>query len=195
MAAVPIADSRRGERRRERGAALVEMAIVAGPLLVIMLGIIEVGLLWRESLVLHEATRSGARVAASMVDEPASDREALRALVSYLDADDLAEIEYVVIYRHDGTGTLPAGCEASSQANCNHYPAAALGDLDDDSRWECVGAAYDGAWCPTTRAAELHSPIDIGIRIVSNEPPLTGFFPATVDVTAETVMRLNPLTR
>lgn len=172
---------------------MVEMAILAIPLMTIALGTIEVGLLWQESTVLNDASRSGARVAAALVDDPAADREALRAVVSHI--GDLSEVEYVVIYELDGSGAMPAGCDTGSQTTCNRYPLSALLELDVDSRWECGASAHDGAWCPTTRMAELHSPIDVGVLIVTAQQPLTEFFPGTVEVRAETIMRLNPLTR
>ncbi len=174
---------------------MVEMAILAGPLIAIALGTVEIGVLWQQSVILNEASRSGARVAAALVDDPAADREALRALVSHLSDEDLQTVEYVVIYELDGAGQMPAGCDTGSQSTCNHYPLAALLELDVDSRWECGGSAYDSSWCPTGRDAEFHSPIDVGVLVVTEQESLTKLFPATADVSADTVMRLNPLTR
>lgn len=183
------------DRRGERGGALVEMTILAAPLLAIALGTVEIGVLWQQSIVLHEATRSGARVAASLVDDPAADREALRALVSHIGPAELDEVQYVVIYELNGAGEMPVGCDTGSQATCNHYPQAALLELDNDSVWECGGSAHDAAWCPTGRDAEFHSPIDVGVLVVTEQSSLSGFFPGSTEVKAETIMRLNPLTR
>lgn len=189
--------SRRGEdgRSHERGGGMVELALLIAPLMTISLSVVELGLLWQDSLLLHQASRSGARVAAALVNEPSSDREALRAVVSHLDHKDLDDIQYVVIYRLDASGNMPAGCETASQSTCNYYSPAALSELDNDSQWECGGGALDSGWCPTTRNAELHSPIDVGVLVVAEKESLSGFFPTSSQVSAETVMRLNPLTR
>ena len=77
----------RRRRRRadgERGAALVEMGLVAMPLLIMALGLVEFGLMWSDSMALDRASRSAARVAAQLGDDDQADREALRALVSNL---------------------------------------------------------------------------------------------------------------
>lgn len=52
-------------RRRERGAALVELAMVVLPLMTIALGIIEVGGAWKDKSSAVQASRQGARVVTS----------------------------------------------------------------------------------------------------------------------------------
>lgn len=59
MAKAPVS------RRRERGAALVELAMVVLPLMTIVLGIIEVGGAWKDKSAAVQASRQGARVVTS----------------------------------------------------------------------------------------------------------------------------------
>jgi len=181
---------------RQRGAALVEFSLILVPLVLILVGTVELGLAWRDTLTLDQASRSGARVAASLANNPASDREALRALVSVLGPQDLDQIEYVVLYEVGSDGAMPSGCDAASSAQCNRYPQAALADLDNDMRWECSASSHDGNWCPTDREPELTSPVDMGVRIESRRPWVTGMLPGDgITIGSTTIMRLNPLHR
>lgn len=57
---------RRAPRRRRRvlrGAALVEFAVVLNLLMLLLLGVAEFGALYKDLMVLNQATREGARVA------------------------------------------------------------------------------------------------------------------------------------
>lgn len=174
---------------------MVELAIVAVPLLIILLGLAELGLLWRNALTMDQASRSAARVGANLTDNPAADREALRALVSNLDEDELAQIEYVVLYEVDASGDMPAHCDIGSTSVCNHYTPAMLAQLDDDSKWECGSDSFDAGWCPSSRSPEFHTPVDMGVLVVAERAWLSGFFGESMDLTSLTVMRLDPLTR
>ena len=58
-------------RRRDRGSATVEFALVLPILLVVSLAVVQVGLLVRDQLVLVAAARSGAREAAVTGDDGA----------------------------------------------------------------------------------------------------------------------------
>ncbi|MEM9134023.1 MAG: TadE/TadG family type IV pilus assembly protein [Actinomycetota bacterium] len=174
---------------------MIELAIVAVPLLIILLGLAELGLLWRNALTMDQASRSAARVGANLTNNPAADREALRALVSNLDDDELDQIQYVVLYEVDSTGAMPPTCVSGSTPVCNHYTPTMLTQLDDDSKWECGSGSFDGQWCPTSRSPEFHTPVDMGVLIVAERDWLSGFFGSSVRLTSLTVMRLDPLTR
>lgn len=174
---------------------MVELAFLTVPLVFILLGVIELGLLWRDALTLDQASRSGARVGANLTNDPQADREALRALVSNLDADQYDEIEYVVVYQVDSAGDMPVSCATTSSTVCNHYTSTMLDQLDNDVRWGCGGSAYDIEWCPTSRNPEFHTPVDLGVHVVTRRVWLTGWFADVTDLTSTTVMRLDPLTR
>ena len=78
-------------RRKERGAAVVEFALVFGILLMFFFGIVEFGFLWTSSNSIANAAREGARVASKIkgTDTAAvNDREdaAIAAAKAYLEA-------------------------------------------------------------------------------------------------------------
>ena len=70
---------------RERGSATVEFSLVLPLLLVLSLGLIQVGLLARDRLLVEAAARAGAR-AAAIQDDPAQVASAVRAAAPALDA-------------------------------------------------------------------------------------------------------------
>ena len=64
----------------EKGAALVEMAIVLPLLVILVFGIVEYGLLFKEKLTIAAATSSAARTGATMGNREAADFRILQAL-------------------------------------------------------------------------------------------------------------------
>lgn len=68
----------------QRGAAVVEFALLSGLLLVILFGIVEFGFLWLESHYIANAAREGARVAAKENDPNAREALARQVVEEYL---------------------------------------------------------------------------------------------------------------
>jgi len=68
----------------QRGAAVVEFAVLSGFLLVILAGIVEFGFLWLESHYIANAAREGARVAAKEIDPTAREALARQVVEEYL---------------------------------------------------------------------------------------------------------------
>lgn len=182
-------------RRGERGAAVLELAFVFVPLVLIMVITVELGLLWKQQLDVDQSARAGARAVAALTNDPNADREALRSLVGSLSPEALANVDSVVIYQASASGDMAAACATSSTSTCNRYSLVALGDLDDDSRWGCGGSAHDRHWCPSSRDPQLHAPVEAGVRIEFRHDWTLGMFPDGVDLTSVTVMRLDPLIR
>lgn len=70
--------------RRERGAALVEFAILFLLLMTLLFGLIEFGFLWLESYYIGNAAREGARAAAKVTDTTLLESAATDAAKEYL---------------------------------------------------------------------------------------------------------------
>ncbi|MEL6985968.1 MAG: hypothetical protein AAFO29_26290, partial [Actinomycetota bacterium] len=101
---------------------------------------------------------------------------------------------YVAIDQPQHNGAMPPVCEIASSALCNRYDPTALASLDDDASWGC--GVYDSSWCPSDREPELTSPVDLGVHIQARRSWLTDFFPGDgIDLSATTIMRLDPLNR
>lgn len=76
------------DRRLDRGSAAVEFALLLPILLLLLLALVQVGVLARDSLLLTQASRAGAREAAVQPSADAVD-EAVRAAAVGLDPDRL----------------------------------------------------------------------------------------------------------
>ena len=63
--------------RNDRGLAMVEMAIVAPLLALLMAGILEYGTLWRDDLTVTSSSRAATRVVSNLGTDHLSDYEAL----------------------------------------------------------------------------------------------------------------------
>jgi len=74
---MPIRERMRSKRREEKGQAVVELALVLPIVLMLLLGIVQFGMLFKDYIALTDATRAAARqgsVARSL--QPPSSREA-----------------------------------------------------------------------------------------------------------------------
>jgi len=71
-------------RVRERGSAAVEFALVLPLVLVVVLGLVQVGLIARDRLLVEAAARAGAR-AAALADDDVAAREAALAAAPGID--------------------------------------------------------------------------------------------------------------
>jgi len=183
---------RRKTERTERGAVLVELAFVVIPLLLLSLGVADIGFAWRDAVVTQQAARAASRVLVVAGDDESADRQALLSAITILGTDQIDDIEYIAIYDADNNG-FPAACATSSTATCNRYTPAELRSLDDTARWGCGSGAYDSSWCPDRRTSNLEVPGHVGVQIKTNRGWVTGLLPGAVDISGSTVMRLDPM--
>jgi Flp pilus assembly protein TadG len=79
------------DRLRERGSAAVEFALLLPILLLLLLAFVQVGVIARDSLVLTQASRAGAREAAVQASRGAVD-EAVHAAAVGLDPDRISVV-------------------------------------------------------------------------------------------------------
>ncbi len=188
-----------GTRRSERGAALLEAAIVTPVFLLVVFSIFEMGLLFRDSLTTDNASREGARAASTRGDRDDADYYVLRTIQHGLEAMGLERLQYVVVFKATGPdSTVPGACRTASQADlCNRYTAADFfAELDtaagvDTGNFRC--GTLDSAWCPTTRETSLSAGTDfIGIHVETRHDYVTGFFTDGNDLGETTILRLEP---
>ena len=191
----------------ERGAALVELAIVVPLLGLLVAGIIEFGTGWRDSLTVSSSTRASARVVSNMADNRLADFEALLSLRSALAGIDGFTIEGVLIYdasRPDGEPD--ASCfdasgnpQDSFVGDCNFYSSAQVYSItaaDFAGVVNCVGDP-DEHFCPLTdRETSLVAGVtDIGVWVRIKRDWFTDMFPGTgMTITDRTVMKVEPVT-
>jgi hypothetical protein len=186
----------------ERGAALIEGAIMLPLFFLLLFGLLEFGFAFRDYLTLANGTRDGARTASTAGAQSNADYLTLTGIQEAMDAMPESEIERIVIFKADGpTDTVPTSCAGGTAQSgteaCNVYTTTSF-DLAED-QFDCggVGTAPDNFWCPTTRktaTAGANGPPDyLGVYIRVHYGYITGLFPGgglTMDDT--TIMRLEP---
>jgi hypothetical protein len=194
--------SRRGRplrdlSRRERGAVIVEAALVFPILVVLALGVGEYGVAWRDRLTVQTAVRSSARVGSSLGQDPQADYNALQTLSSAFGKIPLAAISKVIIYKSTAAnGQVPNLCISNgSQAGiCNVYTSANLSA--PSSSFGCGAGALDLSWCPTTRVIDQGAaagPDYMGVWISVNRTYMSGLFGTNgYKITDWAVFRLEP---
>lgn len=189
----------------ERGAVLVEVVIILPVLLIIALGVFDVGLGWRASLTISSAARSGARVASNLGIDAGADRQALASVAAALGSIPSEQIDLVVIYKADGNaGEVPAGCltsvartaGGSAAHNCNVYTATDLAAAATSSAYTTnCSTSRHRFWCPPNRANEQGStagPDFLGVYVRVNHATQTKMFGSTMVIDDQAVMRIEP---
>ena len=123
--------------KRERGAAMIEMALTLPLLLLLSVGVFEFGRAFQTWQVITNATREGARLA---VLPGASDDAVTLRVHTYLDAGQLPfAYSADVSVDHDGTIAIGATTAAASTVTVSYpfefmvlHPVATLVDPDTD---------------------------------------------------------------
>ena len=142
-------------RDRERGATLVEAAIVTLPFMLVVFAILEFGLAFRTDLTISNASQRASRAASVGGRGPVADFQIVEAVKDGLDDGGMSAIERVIVYKAaDPDVPVPAGCLAITNpvgsngvpGLCNVYGPDAfaapllLADGTDNPEWQCAPA-------------------------------------------------------
>jgi len=201
--------ARRAERqaaraRGERGLAIVEFAIVAPLLALIVAGILEFGTAWRDKLTVSNGTRAAARVVSNLGDNRQADREALETLRAALASMDDVTIEGILIYDASAADGAPspscfdgAGNARSSAGQCNYYTETQLNTLtqaDFLGTTSCTFPSPDRYFCPTSRSDDQGAGLTpVGVWVEVTRGWYTELFPGEgYNFSDRAVMNVEP---
>ncbi len=176
----------------DRGAALTETALLAPLFFLLIFGIIEFGMAFRDRLSVDSAAQYSARMGAIQGNSLATDYTILAEASHYLDIAGDAENVRIVVYKASGPGdSPPAGCAAgtSQLGVCNVY---SLTGIDDPANFGCLAGDLDVSWCPSSRNITATSGDFLGVWISAERPYITGLFGDSITLTASTVVRIEP---
>ena len=168
-----------GVRRRrgpsaEEGAALVEASVALILLVSLTLGIAAVAGPWGSRTETDRLAARAVRLAARVVDRPASDLEVLSLVAAGLGSGTL---ERLVVYRPTGpegapssacaalrpVGTAPAGVAGWCTAfGPGHLAALRAGGATVPS---CAPGSLEAAWCPSTRRTADGTAAWVGVLV------------------------------
>lgn len=179
----------------DRGATLVEGALVMPVLMLFIFGIFEFGLAFRDYLTVANSTRDGVRTASVAGSDLDADYRALAAIADASAALPDGAIEEIVIFQATGPDDTPAAnCEAAG--TCNRYTAA---DLERPAEeFGCHTStlapnAPDRHWCPNTREVSVGTGLDyIGVSILVRHEYVTGLFGAAIDLDDRMILKVEP---
>lgn len=184
----------------ERGAALVEFVLLAPVLVLVVAGVLEFGMAWRDSMTVSNALRSGARVGSNAGRDRLADYDILKSIESAMkEIPDTARVQRIVIYKADTTSSAPsATCMAGTPVTglCNVYTGADMARPQSDysGTTSCGGSAPDRFWCPTSRQNQQALGADyLGVWMQVKYNWVTHVFPGTgLTIKDRAIMRLEP---
>ncbi len=178
-------------RLRERGASLVEVGLILPVLILLAIGLSEIGFLVVDYLTVTNAAREGARTGAAAADFDNGT----------VDADDLileaieeaacnlrfGDLESVRIFKADGGGQPVVG-------SINEY--SPTGSLHCNSPLNALGCDNACPWAASGRDRVPPTMDYLGVEISFSHSSVTGLFPfPTVDWQEVAVMQIEPDTR
>jgi hypothetical protein len=164
-------------RDGERGASLVEFAIVAPLLMLLLFGIIEFGFAFRAQLTAGNAVQQAGRVGAALGNDLQTDYETLQALTQGFSKLPAGSVHQVMIFEAAADGTPKGGGFAACPgAFCNVYtydttnPACTWSPCPDIDN----GGSLGGGWTDLDRDVALPDLDDIGVRVMWAHDWITG---------------------
>jgi hypothetical protein len=176
------------KRRLERGASLIEVGLILPMLLLLAIGLSEIGFLVIDYLTVTNAARVGARTGAAAADFPTADDLILQAVEEAACNLRFGELELVRIFKADDDGEPVVG-------SINEYTPSGSG-LACDSLLIDLSCANGCPW-PATSRDRVPPVLDVlGVEVTFSHTSVTGLFPfPTVDWTETAVMQIEPETR
>ena len=185
---------------QERGANLVEFAIVVPIIILVVIGILEVGVAFRDLLTVSNAAKEGVRIVAAMGDDPMADCVAITKTASAVASSvPLANLIDIAIFRADEDGNQ-TGDTNTYRLRGGGDPAE-CGDWTPDPTRDPTHPSWD--WSPLDRQVVFgldpsdpeYRPLDIvGVRVRYTHNWITGFPPFTGSFVIDeaTVSRIEP---
>ncbi|MGZ4736627.1 MAG: TadE/TadG family type IV pilus assembly protein [Acidimicrobiia bacterium] len=177
-----------GSTGRERGAALVEFALVLPLLVALTFGIVEFSSAYHDSSLTADATRAGGRVGSAQATSPnyaSSVVDAVNAALSTVPANAPQELW---IYKANSKGYPGSGTDFSTcGSNCIKYT------WNQASRAFNAANSQGGGW-PASSHQVCKEPFDeIGVYLKLNHNFVTRLFGASVTLTDHSVFRFEPV--
>ena len=193
---------RRRRAEGDRGAVVTEFALLAPLLALIVAGVLEFGLAWRDSMTVSNALRSGARVGSNAGREREADYTILKSVQAAMEEVPTARIERIIVYKATtSNSSVPASClsittSGGVNGTCNVYVASDLSRplSDFDGTDSCTASAPDRYWCPSNRQNQQALGADyLGVWMQVRYDYVTGLFPGDgLTIRDRAIMRLEP---
>jgi len=174
-------------RRRERGATLVEAAIVFPLLFLAIFAVVEFGLAFKDWLTVNHGAREGARAGATFGNHVAADYLILKEVGAHLEMAAIP-VERVRIYNADtGVGTTYRFTPGSNCAGADCCDWTPCPDPDRPS------PPYTPPnWRPTDRDVAAPATDTLGVEVIYTHRWITGFFASETEFSSSVEYHLEP---
>lgn len=173
-------------RRDDRGVSAVEAAIVVPVFLLLVIGVIEFGLAFKDQLAVTSAVRAGARLASSEPRSASFATDAAVQVANEASALDMSGVTSLWVYKADATGhPMGAGGSFSScSSSCITFTWSAASNSFVQS---------GGSWTASSQDACPGEEDSVGVYLAYNHTAVTGVFFSSLGLSSHTVMRLEPV--
>jgi Flp pilus assembly protein TadG len=180
----------RRRRREQRGAVLIEAAIVMPLLITLVMGIIEFGMVFSDMQTVGSASRAGARSAVAYSRQSGYDQQAVDAVASALTARTTGTPLELWIYRVEDTPG--AGKDNGAPEGYPNF---------ENCTTECQKYTWNGtSWVKDAGTTWLYTEMnactlpleELGVRVKVQHDMVTGLFGDSITLTDKTIMRLEP---
>jgi hypothetical protein len=173
-------------RRGDRGSVAVEAALVLPALLLLVVGILEFGLAFKDQLAVTSAVRAGARIAAAEPRYANFATDAANAVAKEGSAIDMTGVQALWVYQADTSGhpVGAGGAFGSCNTNCIKFV------------WNSTTHAFvksAGTWAASSQNACQGQQDSIGVYLKLSHSGVTTLIFSTLGLDSYTVMRLEPI--
>ena len=195
----------------DEGSVFAEFALVSPLLILLLLGIVEYGMAWREKANISSALRAAGRVGSSSTDingNRSADLFAVQAFGTMMAKGKRVTVNRFVIFKADASGaptnaacltTLPSGTGDGIDGACNIFSWAQVQTPGTNFSAVCTGStgvAWDRYWCPTDRNVNQNAPGGppdyMGYYANTTYKAYTGLLPYTITLTDKFITRIDP---
>jgi Flp pilus assembly protein TadG len=173
---------RRLTLRRERGATLVEAAVVFPLLFLILFALVEFGMAFKDSLSVGHGAREAARAGATFGNDPHANLLILREVEKVMDPVGIAVGLRVRIYNPETAASDTYTFLEGFAGDCNWTPCP-----DPDSLAYTVPT-----WLPATRDVSAPFTERIGVRVMYTHRWITKLFATSSDFTKDVNFQIEP---
>jgi len=182
------------ERRDDRGATLVEAALVYAMLFLALFAIVEFGLAFKDWLSVSHAAREGARAGATYGDDPTADIQILRDVERTLAPAGIANGMQVMVFEASAGGESETySYTPGSDCSDNSPGSTLLGCCDWTPCPEPFRDTYVvPGWDPADRDVEAPTLDRIGVEVQFTHDWLTGYFVSSSDFTTAADFQIEP---
>jgi Flp pilus assembly protein TadG len=186
-----LARARARRARGEKGAVAIEAAILTPLLILLLFGIIEFGMLFKDWLAVTSSVRAGTRMASAEPRVTSFAQDAADQVAREGSALDMANVQELWVYKAQTSGSN-AGFPVGGDSNFNSCTSCVK------FHWSASAkkfVAYSTTWTSTSQNAcqgdSAHDAVGVYLKII--HPGVTGLIFGDLTIKEHSVMSLEPI--